>query len=220
MNQLRPLVEWLLLIGTIVGYFQAYSESGQRRSPEYEIRQSINFSEMSSVYTQELKQAGLSPAFGVMVTPGNYCNAMYPTSTTNYRGALLAANCYVEKNDPRQALNFLNIAIQLDGTQVEPYYFRGVLYLSLNQYTQGRSSLQKALDVTADSLWESKIKRELLFSSINTWISLPFIVGSIIMVGLEIAKNLGLEIPSKTWAMMLIVTFVIWAVSFIFISIY
>jgi hypothetical protein len=117
-------------------------------------------------------------------------------------------------------LQFFDIATRLEPDQVEPYYFRGLIYLSLNQVTQGRYSLQQALNVTSDPLWISRIKRELLLSIINIWIPFPFMVASIFMVGLEIAKNMGLEISSKKWAVMIIIMFVIWAVSFIFISVY
>ena len=220
MKQLRSLFEWIALIVSIVGYIQVYSEAGPRRSPLYEMNDFTNTAGISSLYYQELKQTGLFPSFDSLVSSKDYCAVMHPTAKASYRGALLTADCYLVKNNPQQALYFLGIATQLDAHQVAPYYYRGVLYLSLNQYTQGQLSLRQALNVTSDTRWRSRIERELLFSTINIYIPFPFMVGLIFIAGLEIAKNLGLEISSKKWAAMLIGIFVIWAVSYVFMSTY
>lgn len=220
MKHLHPLLEWVALIAGIVGYIQVYSESGSRRSPLYEINDFIYSTDITSKYYQELKQASLVPSFDAIGSPFDYCPDMYPTARASYRGALLAADCYLSRNKTQQALDFLDIAVQLDGTQVEAWYYRGLLYLSLNQYTQGQSSLRQALNVTSDAAWLSRIKRELFFSTMNVWAPLPFAVGTIFIAGIEIAKHLGLEISSKKWLGMLIGIFVIWALSFVLISIY
>jgi len=220
MKQLRPLFEWVALIAAIAGYIQVYSESGSRRSPLYEMNDFVYSTDITSKYYQELEQAGLVPSFDAIGSPFDYCPDMYPTARASYRGALLAADCYLSRNKTQQALDFLDIAIQADGTQVEAWYYRGLLYLSLNQYTQGQSSLRQALNATSDAVWRSRIKRELFFSTMNVWAPLPFAVGTIFIVGLEIAKNLGAGISSKKWAAVLIGIAVIWAVSFIFMSMY
>jgi tetratricopeptide (TPR) repeat protein len=220
MKQLRPLFEWAALIVGIVGYIQVYSESGPRRSPLYEMNDFVYSTDITSNYYQELKQAGLVPSFDILASPLDFCPDMYPTARASYRGALLAADCYLSKNKPQQALDYLDSAIQLDGTQVEAWYYRGLLYLSLNQYTQGQSSLRQALDATSDAVWRSRIKRELFFSTMNGWAPLPFAVGTIFIAGLEIAKHLGLEISSKKWLAMFIGISVMWAVSFAFMTFY
>ena len=220
MKQLHPLLEWVVLIAGIVGYIQVYSESGPRRSPLYEMNDFIYSTDITSRYYQELNQAGLAPSFDAIGSPFDTCPDFYPTARTSYRGALLAADCYLSRNKPQQALEFLDIAVQLDDNQVESWYYRGLLYLSLNQNGQGQSSLRQALNATSDAVWRIRIKRELFFSTLNVWAPLPFAVGTIFIVGLEIAKNLGLEISSKKWAVILIGISVIWAVSFVFISIY
>ncbi len=220
MKQLRSLFEWVALIVSIVGYVQVISESGPRRSPASEMNDFTNAADISSIYYQELKQAGLFPSFDSLVSSKDYCAVLYPNAKANYRGAFLAADCYLEKNNPQQTLYFLNIATQLDANQAAPYYYRGLLYLSLNQYTQGQSSLRQALNVTSDTFWRNRIERELLFSTINVFLPFPFMVGLIFIAGLEIAKNLGLEISSKKWAMILIGVFVIWAISYVFMTIY
>lgn len=220
MKQLRSFFEWIALIVGIVGYIQVISESGPRRSPLYEMNDFVYTTGITSIYYQELKQTGLFPSFDFLTSSRDYCAGLYPTAKTNYQGAFLSANCYLEKNNPQQALYFLNIAAQLDAHQVAPDYFRGLLYLSLNQYPQGQLNLRQAFNVTSDAHWRSRIERELLLSTINLYIPFPFMVGLIFIVGAEIAKNLGLEISSKKWAMILIGVFVIWAVSYIFIFIY
>lgn len=220
MKQLRPLLEWIALIFSIVGYFQVYSESGPRRSPLYEMNNFIDTTGISSIYSQELMQAGLFPSFESLISSNDYCAVMYPTAKSSYRGALLIADCYLVQNKPQQALDLLNIATQLDDKQVEPHYYRGLLYLSLNQYTQGQLSLRQALKVTSDILWRSRIRRELLLSTINICVPFPFIVGSTFIIGMEIARNLGFHISSKKWAAMLIGIGVIWVVSYAFMAIY
>lgn len=220
MMQLRSLFEWIALVVSIVGYVQVISESGPRRSPLYEMNDFTYTTGISSIYYQELQKTGLFPSFESLVSSKDYCAVLYPTAQASYRGAFLTADCYLAKNNPQQALYFLGIAAQLDAHQVAPYYYRGLLYLSLNQYTQGQFSLRQALNVTSDTRWRSRIERELLFSTINVYIPFPFMVGLIFIAGAEIAKNLGLEISSKKWAAMLIGIFVIWAVSYVFMTVY
>ena len=220
MKQLRPLLEWIALIISVVGYIQVYSESGPRRSPLYEMNDFTYTTDITSLYYQELKQTGLFPSFDALVSSQDYCAVLHPTAKTSYRGAFLTADCYLTKNNSQQALYFLGIATQLDAHQVAPYYYRGLLYLSLNQYPQGQLSLRQALRVTSEARWRSRIERELLFSTINIYIPFPFMVGLIFIAGAEIAKNLGLEISSKKWAAMLIGIFVIWAVSYVFMTVY